>query len=397
MDTTISHYKVTTLSIIGSGTLICFVNIGVSLVALPLYLGVEQGLSTTTVGLVISLQYFSTLICRPAAGRISDIMGAKQCVITGALFCCLSGAATSGGFFINRSIIAMSLISLGRITLGCGQAMIGTGTLAWSIGIAGKDRMSEVISWNGMASYSAMALGALAGSIMITRFGYISVGIFTVITSSVSTTICTCLQAAPIHLGERTSFFKVFAHILPFGLALSLSNVGYGVLVSFITLYYRSHGWSHAEWGLSVFSVSFVCIRLVFSGAVRSYGGFIVALVSLTVESIGLITICVSNSPWVTLGGAAIAGAGISLIFTALGVEALREVADPNRASALGAYSLCQDLSVGMTGPVAGLIAASSGFSSIFGLASLCSFLGIILVLKLSYDIRARYTSLDIE
>jgi sugar phosphate permease len=79
------------------------------------------------------------------------------------------------------------------------------------------------------------------------------------------------------------------------------------------------------------------------------------------------------------LAGAALSGFGFSLVFPALGVEAVNLVPASSRGAAVGAYSLFIDLSLGITGPVAGAIAAGFGFASIFLFAALAALSGLAL------------------
>ena len=50
-------------------TCICYLSIGLPLAVLPGYIHYQLGYSTFVAGIVISLQYISTLISRPHAGR----------------------------------------------------------------------------------------------------------------------------------------------------------------------------------------------------------------------------------------------------------------------------------------------------------------------------------------
>ncbi|MNT92217.1 major facilitator superfamily transporter [compost metagenome] len=50
-----------------------------------------------------------------------------------------------------------------------------------------------------------------------------------------------------------------------------------------------------------------------------------------------------------------------------------------SRGAAVGAYSLFIDLSLGITGPVAGAIAAGFGFASIFLFAAIAALSGLTL------------------
>ena len=70
--------------------------------------------------------------------------------------------------------------------------------------------------------------------------------------------------------------------------------------------------------------------------------------------------------------GAALAGFGYSLVFPALGVEAVQRVSLENRGTALGVYTVFADVSFFMVGPVAGAVIGGFGYASVFLFALLC-------------------------
>lgn len=81
----------------------------------------------------------------------------------------------------------------------------------------------------------------------------------------------------------------------------------------------------------------------------------------------------------------------LSLVFPALGVEAVNLVPASSRGAAVGAYSLFIDLSLlGITGPLVGAVAAGFGFASIFLFAALAAFSGLMLSLYLYRQARSR-------
>ena len=61
--------------------------------------------------------------------------------------------------------------------------------------------------------------------------------------------------------------------------------------------------------------------------------------------------------------GTFFAGAGFSLVFPALGVVAVKAVPQQNQGAALATYTVFMDLSLGITGPLAGLLMAWAGIS----------------------------------
>lgn len=82
--------------------------------------------------------------------------------------------------------------------------------------------------------------------------------------------------------------------------------------------------------------------------------------------------------------GAAFAGLGFSLVFPALGVEAVKHVTENNRGTALGVYTAFADVSFFLTGPLAGVAIGAYGYSSafLFALISVLTALGIVVVLR---------------
>ncbi|MBZ4261603.1 hypothetical protein LAN14_23950, partial [Mycobacterium tuberculosis] len=60
-------------------------------------------------------------------------------------------------------LISLLLLCLGRVILGIGQSFAGTGSTLWGVGVVGSLHIGRVISWNGIVTYGAMAMGAPLG------------------------------------------------------------------------------------------------------------------------------------------------------------------------------------------------------------------------------------------
>jgi predicted MFS family arabinose efflux permease len=83
------------------------------------------------------------------------------------------------------------------------------------------------------------------------------------------------------------------------------------------------------------------------------------------------------------MAGAAITGFGFSLVFPALGVEAVKRVTENDRGSALGVFTAFADVSFFLVGPLAGAVIGVFGYASAFLFALLCvlAALGLAIVL----------------
>ncbi|MGF6655734.1 putative MFS family arabinose efflux permease [Paraburkholderia youngii] len=98
--------------------------------------------------------------------------------------------------------------------------------------------------------------------------------------------------------------------------------------------------------------------------------------------------------PHIALAGAALTGFGFALVFPALGVEAVGLVPPASRGAALSAYSVFLDLSLGITGPLAGYIAGEFGYGSVFLFAALAAAAAVVLSTVL-YLRNAKVTNLS--
>lgn len=348
-------------------TFFCYLSIGLPLAVLPGYVHNQLGYSSFMAGLIISLQYFATLISRPQSGRYADLLGPKKVVLMGLVLCGASGLFTLlAVFYEAKPLTSLILLAVGRIFLGLGESLTATGSILWGINIVGTVQSARVISWNGVATYLAMAIGAPLGVMLNSLFGIPGFAVLIMLMAVFGFWLATRRAAVVVAVGQRIPFSQVFSRIWVYGLCLGLGTVGFGTIATFITLYFSSHGWEGAAFSLTLFSLGFIAMRLVFSSCIGRFGGIRVSLVSFALECVGLIMIWQADSSLMVDAGAFLTGSGFSLIFPAMGVEAIRQVAPQNQGSALGLYSAFLDFGLGITGPIAGLLIGRWGVDSIY-------------------------------
>ncbi|MEZ2584883.1 MFS transporter [Kluyvera intermedia] len=364
-------------------TCICYLSIGLPLAVLPGFIHYDLGYSTLVAGAVISLQYISTLVSRPHAGRYTDVWGPKKVVSLGIVCCMLSGLFTLAAAVLQgRPMLAVGLLLIGRVFLGIGESFTSTGSTLWGIKTVGAIHTSRVISWNGVATYVAMAAGAPLGVLLNDKFGISGFAVLIIIIAVIGLLFARTRADVSVSAGVRAPFHVVARKIWPYGLGLGLGTVGFGVIATFITLYFASHGWQGAAFTLSLFSIGFICIRLVLGNTITRFGGLRVSLVCFVVECLGLLIIWFAPNAWMAGVGAFLTGSGFSLVFPALGVEAVKQVEEQNQGTALGTYSAFLDLALGITGPVAGWIAGYYQLDSIYLIAAIVVALAFILILR---------------
>ncbi|HHT7540146.1 TPA: MFS transporter [Raoultella planticola] len=364
-----------------------YLTIGLPLAVLPGYVHDVMGFSAFWAGLVISLQYFATLLSRPHAGRYADLLGPKKIVIFGLCGCFLSGlsyllAAVGSGW----PIFSLALLCLGRVILGIGQSFAGTGSTLWGVGVVGSLHIGRVISWNGIVTYGAMAMGAPLGVLCYSLVGL--PGLAWAIMAVALVAILCALPRAAVRAtkGKAMTFRAVLGRVWPYGMALALASAGFGTIATFITLFYDAKGWDGAAFALTLFSCAFVGTRLLFPNGINRLGGLNVAMLCFSVEIVGLLLVGLAEISPIAKVGTFFAGAGFSLVFPALGVVAVKAVPQQNQGSALATYTVFMDLSLGITGPLAGLLMAWAGISTIYLAAA-----GLVAVaLLLSWRLKKR-------
>ena len=132
---------------------------------------------------------------------------------------------------------SLILLCLGRVILGVGQSFSGTGTSLWGVAHVGSlHHIGRVISWNGIVTYGAMAIGAPLGVVIFRSGGLLLLSGIIIATCLLA--IARALPRAPVK-GSKAKplpFRDVLGKIYGFGLILAMGSAGFGVIATFVTL-----------------------------------------------------------------------------------------------------------------------------------------------------------------
>jgi len=368
-------------------TFTCYLALGVQLAILPSYVHLNLGYNTVLAGLIISFEYVATVVTRPQAGRMVDRMGAKRTVLYGLVAGGISGVfMLLSAFLFHVPWLALTLLIVGRLIMGASESMTSTGATLWGILTVGNEHTAIVISWNGICTYGALAVGAPLGVLLERITGFWSIGAMVMLLGFVPIAMAARLPHVPVSHGEKLPFHHVFGKVAPYGLGLALGSVGFGVLATFITLDFAHRHWNGAAFALTLFGALFVFARLIFAHSINRVGGFTVATACFSAEFLGLLVLWLTPSEPLAFVGAALTGFGFSLVFPALGVEAVRHIPPQDKGTALGAYGVFMDFALMLIGPAAGAIISGFGYPPIYLFAA-CS---VLLALGMTQWLAAR-------
>jgi predicted MFS family arabinose efflux permease len=177
------------------------------------------------------------------------------------------------------------------------------------------------------------------------------------------------------------SFAGIVLAIWQPGVALALSTIAFGGLAAFLPLLYTDRQWDGLGIAFGAFGSTYVLTRLIFGGLPDRIGGRTVAIVSLLIEVAGQLLLWRAGTSSLAALGAALTGCGFSLVFPALGIEALARASSKPKGITLGAYVAFFDLSLASTGPFAGLIASRAGYPIVFLIGGLGAAAALLLTL----------------
>jgi MFS family permease len=365
---------------------IAYLVIGLAMPVLPLHVHQSLGLSTFVVGLVAGSQFAASLFSRMWAGRHADTQGAKHAVVAGLL-----GAAASGLLyvlslrFVEAPVVSVAILLFGRAVLGVAESFIITGALSWGLALLGPRNTGKVMAWIGTSLYAAFAVGAPVGTVLYTGYGFMAIALAaTLIPLATLPLVAPLRPTAPIAY-TPAALTKVAGAVWLPGLGLALSGVGFGAIITFIALLFAQRGWTPAWLSFTALSVAFIVGRAAFGHLPDRIGGAKVALFCILIEAAGQALVWLA--PWsaVALIGVALSGLGYSLVYPGLGVEAIRRAPPQSRGLAMGAYTACLDLTLGLASPALGLVAGGAGLEAVYLVSMLVVLSSAVIALRLIY------------
>ncbi|MGV0924067.1 MFS transporter [Empedobacter tilapiae] len=360
-----------------------YLTIGIAFGELPSFVQNNLGYGSLIVGLAIGLQSLSTLLTRAYSGKITDTKGAKKSNLIGVILAIIAGFAYVLAFLFQENTgLSLGVLLFARLIHGVGESFLVTGALTCGIGLVGNKNSGKVMTWNGIAMYAGIAIGAPLSIGLSSNFGVFPAFVLIILMPFISWIATAKLPSLAIDKDHiRTPFYKVIGAISGQGFSLAFSSLAFGCIASFIALFFTERNWGDASLAFMFFGVCYVVTRVFFASFPDKYGGYKIALISLLIEIAGQLLIWSSTSKTMAILGCGLTGIGFSLVFPALGVLAIKKVKPQMRGTALGAYVAFVDLSLAIAGPLAGVIAAWFTYQSVYLFGSISCMLAILILM----------------
>jgi MFS family permease len=368
---------------ISAATFVGFVGVGCVLPVLPRYVKGPVGAGDVAVGVVMGIFALTAFFGRPIGGRIADRTGRRIVVVGGLLMCGAAGL--------------MYLIPLGvpgllaaRLVLGLGDAWVYVAGVAWIIDLAPEERRGQAIALFGTAVWGGTAIGPLVGQLVLDHGSYDAVflvaGALPLIGAVIARRVPDSRPA--VVPGRRPKQRLVPRPVLAPGLVLGMSNIGYGITISFIVLLLVDRGIGHGALVFACFAGAVVTSRLLAGSVPDRLGAHRAAVGAAAFEAAGLAVLAFAQTLPVAIVGAALTGMGFSLLFPALALIVIDKTPSDQRGAALGSFTAFVDIGVGVGAPLGGLVAALGGYEATFLFAAGAATLGVIGALLLARPAR---------
>lgn len=352
------------------------------------------GFSTAVAASTISLQYIGTAIGRVVVGRRVDTYGPKVVLTYGLIFCAISGllmclaalVPTPGFLGMNDTsrYVALAIALVSRLFIGWSESCTATSVTTWNIRRVGPAHASVAISWNGVTSYGGIAVGVSIGQFLsglIPNIKLLPVGmVATALAVGGLLLLRTYTPIKPLpSKGKPMPFISAVRKVLPYGAALAAGSVGFGSVNSFLSLYYTENHWAGLGAAFGAFAAVFIMMRIFFASQIDKRGGVPVAYCSLITEAVAMAVFCLVHTPTGALIGAALTGAGFSLLFPAMGTMAVKTAGPEFGGILIAAYSIFTDLTIVISSWVMGALRDHLGWGFLYGTAGVLCVSGIIL------------------
>jgi MFS family permease len=348
--------------------------IGAVLPVLPRYVHGPLAMGDVAVGVVIGAYAVTGLLLRPIAGRLADTKGRRKIVLLGSLLLCLSG-------LLYLPSLALAGLIFARLVTGAGEGAVYTAGSAWIIDIAPVERRGQVLGIYGLAVWSALSIGPLAGELILDLGGYRAVWLFAAAMPLLGGLIATTIPDPFRPLAEARPHPLIAPEAVLPGTAVALASLGYAAVAAFIVLHLEALRIAHGVTVFGAFAATIVITRLLAGHLPDRRGPTAVAIAATLGEAAGLLLIAFADSlPVALLGGMAM-GAGFSLLNPSLMLIAVGSVSQSARGAAMGTFTAFFDAGVGIGAPLAGAVAALAGYEAAFLFAAAVAVCSAALIL----------------
>jgi predicted MFS family arabinose efflux permease len=341
-----------------------FTAAGIALLALPLYVTGPVGSDKAAAGLAFGAFAVTSLALRPFAGRLTDTLGRRPMLATGAVLAAVCMLATA-------HVDSVPLIVAIRLLVGVAEAAFFVASFAALADLAPASRMGEALSYNSLGLYLGITGGPLLGELLLRMGGFTAAWYGAAVLALLA-------AVAAVSIGEtrgpRSADDEpaqlVHRKSIPPALGFLASVVAMGGFLSLAALHADTIGLAMTGLPLAVYGGVVVVCRIAFARVTDRVPPLTLGAVALAMIASGLIVLSVWTAPVGAVLGAAVMALGVTFSTPAFFSAVFATARPSERGAASGTASAALDLGLGGGPIVLGLVAQSAGIPGAFAVGA---------------------------
>ncbi|WP_017314641.1 MFS transporter [Mastigocladopsis repens] len=384
MSRTIDTQLRSNLLVLFAAGLLFWSSLASLLPTLPLYIE-SVGATKQQIGIVMGSFAIGLLLFRPWLGRLADSRGRKIVLLIGTLVAAIAPL----GYLSVKSIPL--LIGL-RAFHGISIAAFTTGFNALVADIAPLEKRGEIIGYMSLVNPIGVAVGPALGGYLQAGVGDKILFLITAELAFVAFLAILPIVNPPIaeqqqNDSKNNQFWRILVspRVRTPAIIMFLVGLAFGALHTFIPLFIKSTG---VELNPGLFytagAVASFGVRLFTGKASDRLGRGLFITLSLVFYTLSLSVLWLANTPTAFLLAAMIEGAASGTLIP-MTAAIMVDRAHPYERGRIFAICLTGlDVGIAIAGPAFGWVAEQVGYSNMFGLCGLLTFLGIFIFVTLS-------------
>lgn len=357
---------------------------------LPLYAMDVLKQTEKEAGLMFSVFLLSAVIIRPFSGKLLDVYGKKKVLI---ICIALYLACTVMYLFIKPLTFLLILRFINGIWFG----IITTAAGSLAADIVPESRKGAGLGYFTMSTNLSVVIGPFVGLLVVQHASYNI--LFYVMTACVlvggiiALTIKTDDLPKPEHKVRFSfTFNDLFEkNALPIAGITAIFGLAYASVLSFISIYAQQKGLMDlASWFYAVFAAAMLLTRPTTGKLYDQRGPQAVIFPGFFFFGIGLFCLAFVSGPILFMTAAVLIGIGYGALTTSFQSLAVQSTTPMRSGYATATYFSLYDTGLAIGSYVLGMIAANSGYSSVYIAATIFVIVTFVLYLLRYLKIRAK-------
>jgi len=349
-----------------------FTSAGLIIGITPFFVTGPLGSDEAGLGVVAAAFSVTALALRPIAGRLSDRRGRRPLLV--------GGAALVAAVLLAHVVVTdlVALVAL-RLLLGVAEAFFFVAGYAALADLAPRGRTGEALSYNSLALYLGIALGPIAGQLLLEAGGFALAWMGGAVLAALATIGALRLPETAAELHPDAPAPPIF-HRAAVGPGLALF-AGVAAMSGFMLL----AGPRAERIGLDGWSLTFLLFggvvvvgRVLFARLPDRMPPMRLGAISLALAAAGLVTMAALPGVVALLVGSAVLALGVTFMTPALFAATFNVVPASERGAAAGTATLFIDLGFGAGPLLAGVVAVGAGIPAAFAVVGGVAAVGAI-------------------